>query len=246
MLAHGTGGINVDGCRVEGPKGWPDSKQYSNGIAWGDNKEAVYTQDNSENPSKNIGRWPANLIHNGDPEVLELFPESGITKPARTGIRGGKSLFGEIGMGSPDKLGTWPADMGGSAARFFYCAKASKADREDGLAHMPTATASEMTGGRKEGSAGLNDPRAGAGRTNGGRNTHPTVKPTALMAYLCRLVTPPGGVVLDPFMGSGSTGRGAMLGGFRFIGIEMDPYFTLLSQCRILRVRQNPTQEIEV
>lgn len=75
-------------------------------------------------------------------------------------------------------------------------------------------SASEMTGGRKEGSAGLNDPRAGAGRTSGARNNHSTVKPVALMRYLCRLVTPAGGKILDPFMGSGSTGKAAILEGF--------------------------------
>lgn len=80
----------------------------------------------------------------------------------------------------------------------------------------------DMTGGRKEGSAGLNNPRAGAGRTSGARNSHPTVKPTALMRNLCRLVTPLAGVILDPFMGSGSTGKAAIFEGFDFIGIEQN------------------------
>lgn len=121
----------------------------------------------------------------------------------------------------------------GSAARFFYCAKASKADRDDGCAHLPAKTAGEMTGDRAEGSAGLDSPRAGAGRGEGARNFHPTVKPTDLMRYLCRLVTPPGGTVLDPFMGSGSTGRGALEEGFRFIGIERDPEYFKIAEVRI-------------
>jgi site-specific DNA-methyltransferase (adenine-specific) len=87
-------------------------------------------------------------------------------------------------------------DNGGSAARFFYCAKASKRDRDEG-------------------------------------NNHPTVKPTDLMRYLCRLVTPPGGIVLDPFMGSGSTGKAAMLEGFDFIGIERDPEYVKIAEARI-------------
>jgi len=94
----------------------------------------------------------------------------------------------------------------GDAARYFYCAKASKRDRNEGLEEMPLLTGGEATN-RADGSAGVNNPRAGAGRTGGNRNTHPTVKPTDLMRYLVRLVTPPGGTVLDPFAGSGSTGK---------------------------------------
>jgi site-specific DNA-methyltransferase (adenine-specific) len=93
--------------------------------------------------------------------------------------------------------GVWPEDAGGSAARFFYCAKASKSGRGEG-------------------------------------NNHPTVKPIDLMRYLCRLVTPPGGIVLDPFAGSGSTVKAAMLEGFRPIGIELDTEY-----CRIARGRMN-------
>jgi site-specific DNA-methyltransferase (adenine-specific) len=121
----------------------------------------------------------------------------------------------------------------GSAARFFYCAKASKRDRDEGLDAFAIRSAGEVTGGREDGSAGLQSPRAGAGRTNGARNVHPTVKPTDLMRYLCRLVTPPGGVVLDPFMGSGSTGKGAVLEGFRFIGIEREAEYMEIARARI-------------
>lgn len=79
----------------------------------------------------------------------------------------------------------------GSAARFFYCAKVKPKERDEGLERFIATSASDMTGGRKEGSVGINDPRAGAGRTNGAKNNHPTVKPIALMSYLCRLITPP-------------------------------------------------------
>ena len=121
----------------------------------------------------------------------------------------------------------------GSAARFFYCAKASKADRDEGLEDFALRSASECCEDREPGSAGLNNPRAGAGRTSGARNVHPTVKATSLMRYLCRLVTPPNGIILDPFMGSGSTGKGAIAEGFRFIGIEREAEYLEIARARI-------------
>lgn len=120
-----------------------------------------------------------------------------------------------------------------SWAKYFYCAKASKKDRDEGLENLSITTAGEMTGGREEGSDGLNSPRAGAGRTTGARNIHPTVKPTDLMRYLCRLVTPPEGLILDPFSGSGSTGKAAVLEGFNFIGFEMDEKYCEIANTRI-------------
>lgn len=118
--------------------------------------------------------------------------------------------------------------------RYFYSTKATRADREAGLEEFDTATAGECTGGREEGSAGLNSPRSGAGRTGGGKNVHPTVKPTELMRWLCRLITPPGGLILDPFTGSGSTGRGAVLEGFRFMGFELSEEYAEIARARIL------------
>ncbi len=144
------------------------------------------------------------------------------------------------GMGGGDwenVSGRWPANFvhdglnGEAWARYFYCGKTSRADRDEGVTFEPASVA-EMVN-RKEGSAGANHPRAGAGGRVGARNHHPTVKPTALMSWLCRLVTPPGGVVLDPFMGSGSTGKAAMLEGFRFIGIEMDEGYFAVAEQRI-------------
>ena len=149
--------------------------------------------------------------------------------------------------------GRWPSnlihdggpevtDLLGDAARFFYCAKASRTDREAGCDGLPQRTAAE-TVERAEGSAGLDSPRAGAGRTSGARNHHPTVKPTDLMRYLCRLVTRPGGVVLDPFMGSGSTGRGAVLEGFAFVGIEREADYLTIAQARIEAAQQDAQAE---
>lgn len=117
-------------------------------------------------------------------------------------------------------------------AKYFYCAKASKRDRDEGLENLSITSAGEMTD-REEGSDGLNSPRAGAGRTTGARNIHPTVKPTELMRYLCRLVTPPNGLILDPFSGSGSTGKAAVLEGFNFTGFEMDETYCDIANKRI-------------
>jgi site-specific DNA-methyltransferase (adenine-specific) len=157
VLQHGTGAINVDGCRVgtdggtkhnDGEKG-TTKNCYGNGLFVEFGKPVI-----------GLGRWPANFIHDGSEEVTDLL---------------------------------------GSAARFFYCAKASKRDRDEG-------------------------------------NHHPTVKPTDLMRYLCRLVTPPDGLVLDPFMGSGSTGKAAALEGFSFIGIEREAEYVAIAQARINHV----------
>jgi site-specific DNA-methyltransferase (adenine-specific) len=171
VLEHGTGAINVDGCRV-GTETWTRkgsdvSTPYGSETTWNTSK----TPDIDRTAT---GRWPANLIHDGSDEVVELFPDDGDA----------------------------------SAARFFYCAKASKRDR-------------------------------------GETNRHPTVKPTALMRYLCKLITPPGGLVLDPFTGSGSTGRGAVLEGFRFVGMELDAEHVAEAKRRILEVQNGWTDEPE-
>jgi len=119
----------------------------------------------------------------------------------------------------------------GSAARFFYCAKASQRDRNDGCELLPPKRESDRV---LEDGVGGDNPR---NRSNHARqNHHPCVKPTDLMRYLCRLVTPPGGIVLDPFMGSGSTGKGAVSEGFSFIGCELDPDYVEIARARIAHV----------
>lgn len=137
----------------------------------------------------------------------------------------------------------WPAnvvttDLDEPWAKYFYHAKASKADRDEGLEHLGVTDSATLVD-RTADSDGMNSPRAGAGRTSGRRNIHPTVKPTALMQWLCRLVTPPGGTVLDPFTGSGSTGKAAMLEGFNFIGFELDPQYAEIAQARIDHARNS-------
>jgi site-specific DNA-methyltransferase (adenine-specific) len=211
----------------------------SNGIYGGSN--------GLQDTGSNAGRFPANLIHDGSDEVVGLFPSD---RPGGNFPEGGKksaatdNAFGEFaGSGQPARA------MGdsGSAARFFYCAKASAEDRDDGCHALPAKSAGQVTGGRAEGSAGLDSPRSGAGRRRDEtRNSHPTVKPTDLMRYLCRLVTPSGGLVLDPFVGSGSTGRGAALEGFAFIGIEREAEYVEIARARIdaaIRQRHKDTAQ---
>lgn len=165
------------------------------------------------------------LPNPGSDEVLACFPDT----KSGTAVRrnsGGNTFGGTSAKPPMPDLGYADA---GSAARFFYCPKASKRDRDEGLEDMErkASAASEFRPNHAEKAAQGEDGNP-YGRWKPRQNNHPTVKPTELMRYLCRLVTPPGGVVLDPFMGSGSTGKGAMLEGFRFIGIERDPdYFEI-------------------
>lgn len=235
VLKHGTGGLNIDGCRIEtendlnggryrGVKQGEDGSVFGAGI----NKQSV------EGYSQPLGRWPANVCHDGSGEVVNLFPQTSSGAMRAGTVRAaqdqpGSVCYGTYGGNATDR-DTF-ADSG-SAARFFYCPKADSADRNEGLEDLPVLSAATVTD-RKDGSAGLNSPRAGAGRINGSHNPHPTVKPTDLMRYLCRLITPPGGVVLDPFCGSGSTGKAAMLEGFHFIGIELSAEYCELAQRRI-------------
>ena len=222
VLKYGTGGLNIDGSRIGSQgDGTQCSKRDSNGNCLGHEEANGSLGGGVMRHSENTvnGRWPANIIL--DPFTAELLDEqSGVSKPKpeRQGPRGGKLVHD--GGWDKSAIGVWPADLGGGASRFFYVAKANKKDRNEGLDALQETSAGEMVE-RKEGSAGMNSPRAGAGRTSGAKNFHPTVKPTALMEYLIKLVTPSGGTVLDPFTGSGSTGKAALLNGFQFIGIEL-------------------------
>ena len=200
VLAHGTGGLNVDGCRVETSDdlngGAYSAERKPSSSEWVKHGGTIHSSVGQEfrQPS---GRWPANLIHDGSEEVVGLFPQALSAGRYTDSLRkpeGEKQIFGSV-IGANRRSNSYAGDTG-SAARFFYTAKASRDDRSDG-------------------------------------NTHPTVKPTDLMRYLCRLVTPPGGIVLDPFMGSGSTGKAAMLEGFEFIGIEREVQYHAIAERRI-------------
>jgi DNA modification methylase len=189
VLTYGTGGLNIDASRVSG-EAVPINK-LEEWSGFGQKIEPAYEQTMNTQ-----GRWPANVIHDGSDEVVELFPaNAGGGFGKRGALNGGATTWGfkgemqDVGYGDS-----------GSAARFFYCAKANKRDRNEGVEAS---------------------------------NNHPTVKPTDLMRYLCRLVTPPNGTVLDPFVGSGSTGKAAIYEGFNFVGIEMTEEYLPIAKARI-------------
>ena len=207
VVKWGTGGINVDGCRVGVP-----IKHEPGGLHRGSKTTVGSFTGTTNFEQEPHGRFPANLIHDGSEEVTELFPNS---KSKGHSVWSSSGFKGTGGKKQEE-------DNGGSAARFFYCAKASKQDRDEGL---------ESFGSQSSGVGALRD----NGRTSLPRhNGHPTVKPTKLMAYLCRLVTPPGGLVLDPFAGSGSTGKACKAEGFKFLGIEMNEEYCKIARARIL------------
>jgi site-specific DNA-methyltransferase (adenine-specific) len=195
VMEWGTGGLNIDGCRV----GTSGARFNGRNV-----DSDIYGKYGTSKPKEvyDYGRWPANLIHDGSEEVVGLFPDtkSGKMGPWNNRTTNGSpnGIYGKFDEEHP--LSETYGDSG-SAARFFYCAKASKRDRDEG-------------------------------------NNHPTVKPTDLMRYLCRLVTPPDGTVLDPFMGSGSTGKAAVLEGFRFIGIEREEEYCEIAKARIKHAQQ--------
>lgn len=208
VLEFGTGALNIDGCRVDG-----ESTRRTNTAEMGFHGGNLASEYQT---GSDAGRWPANLIHDGSDEVVAAFPQapgqqgpisSSAPSEKTSKVYGRMSREGETSADSENKgavgfkmkPGARRLDEG-SAARFFYCAKASGDDREGGL---PDG------------------------------NPHPTVKPVDLMRYLCRLVTPPGGVVLDPFMGSGTTGVAAVLEGFGFVGVEREAQYHAVAVKRL-------------
>lgn len=219
ILEHGTGGLNIDGCRIEGPLPHHNYGRTSAASAFAGKSEVpINTPD--------AGRWPANVIHDGSEEVLAGFPE--VTSGTYNGIRNEdkfRSTYSEFKGTAVEKR---HEGSSGSAARFFYCAKSSQDDRNEGCEDLPHRVADN---GHKRPRTELDDPRRHGVTPR--QNNHPTVKPTELMRYLCRLITPPGGVVLDPFCGSGSTGKAAMLEGLKFIGVELNAEYCQLAQRRI-------------
>jgi site-specific DNA-methyltransferase (adenine-specific) len=228
VLEHGTGALNIDGCRIG------TEKRTYGGMS--PNKPDVGTfRDDNWVPKKIevtvAGRWPANFIHDGSDEVLELFPDTASTgNGTRQGHRRGGGDGVSVGLAGVKYAADGYAD-GGSAARFFYCAKANKKERNAGLDEFPERAVSEDYRPNDDGTNDLSSRRHG--KTTPRANHHPTVKPVTLMRYLCRLVTPPGGLILDPFTGSGTTGIAAIQEGFQFMGIEQDEEYAKISNARI-------------
>lgn len=234
VLTHGTGALNIDGCRVESGADYHELTVTQGGDHFSIGSEGK-TRGTTFQPSS--GRWPANLIHDGSEEVTELFPRSKSVGSKSVGskwIEGYDTTPNGIYGKYSNRSSVGYIDHG-SAARFFYCAKANKKDRNEGCDGLPFGDA---PGSKRSEPADGRESALGAKRAN----FHPTVKPTELMRYLCKLVTRPGGTVLDPFMGSGSTGKAAKLEGFGFIGIELDPEYCKIAEARINGVPTNDNQ----
>jgi DNA modification methylase len=247
VLTYGTGALNIDGSRVgasgenfDNLKGRPVTKLATRRDGETDEEYNARVLESPEQQKalaklKELGRWPANVIHDGSDEVLEGFPESkGGTYPAKRG----QAVNTTFASGQETEGGYRAMGDSGSAARYFYCAKASKSERNAGLEGFEERRESDRV---KDDGAGGNNPR---NRTNEARqNFHPTVKPLALMRYLIRLVTPPQGVVLDPFLGSGTTAVAAILEGFDWVGCEMTEDYWPIIEARVSWA-ENQKQEI--
>lgn len=232
VLERGTGALNIDGCRVpmDGETTVrPESLLTSKGVKGGGYGQTTGRPATGRVAGSDQGRWPANLIHDGSDEVLGAFPEA----KGQQGALTGKEPSGKMGRancyGVMDRRheAVPRIESDTNAARFFYCAKASRQDRNEGCDGLEEHPLQWSSGNQNPGSF------QSEGTKKAARNHHPTVKPTELMRYLCRLVTPPGGTVLDPFMGSGSTGKAAVLEEFAFIGIEIDPGYAEIADRRI-------------
>lgn len=252
VLTYGTGALNIDGCRVGTADGFGGGAKGTSGFAAGYEGDGfvVSTQ----------GRWPANVIHDGSDEVLAGFPEAkGGTWNTTAGARhfnndgeptlfetskvdgskgsAGRFFFNTKSDAEPVTFSITPENSEHGATdsngkSFIYCAKAGRNEREQGLAWGEKLSGGDATD-RVDVPLGLNSPRAGAGRNGGRANIHPTVKPLELMRYLVRLVTPPNGVVLDPFLGSGTTACAAIFEGFEWVGCEMTEDYWPIIEARV-------------
>lgn len=255
VLEHGTGGLNIDACRL----GERDRTDYGLVNATRTQGSVYGAPSASADFDAEAGRWPPNVVLSHLPEcrdgacepgcvVAELDRQSGYdagahgrSETAYEGIDSTRCMEGgdrgARGPVVPSKGGasrffptfTWePGDF----PPFLYCAKPSRAERDAGLEDVIPTSGGEATE-REDGAAGTRSPRAGAGRNGGAKNFHPTVKPIRLMEWLVRLVTPPGGLVLDPFVGSGTTGCAAVRAGFDFLGVEREEPYVQLAVRRI-------------
>jgi site-specific DNA-methyltransferase (adenine-specific) len=213
---YGTGAININATRV----GTEERFNNPGGISTANGVYGIQF-GNVEGNTVN-GRWPANVLLDEEAAAMldEQSGESVSQKTSRVGKVGGQNGLYDNGH-KPDFVGTWPADNGGGASRFFYVAKAAKAERNFGLDGFSTEVAG--TGALRDGGR-ESKPRA---------NTHPTVKPVALMAYLIRMVARKGSVILDPFMGSGTTAVAAIQEGVAWIGCEREAEYVKIINGRI-------------
>lgn len=254
--AFGTGALNIDACRVPtddvlsaglGVIPMRHDPAVPRGRAGEESASRRYRAGGATNFAATpgprggsvLGRWPANVVHDGGDEVICAFPAAP-GQQARSlsdGSPHGNNVYGRMLNAGPVHE---PRDAGGSASRFFYCAKAAKADRDEGLgAFEPQAFVQYATANGESGkSSSLSE-----GRATEYRNTHPTVKPETLMRWLVRLVTPAGGLVLDPFTGSGSTGKAAVLESRRFVGCELTADYLPIASARIAAAVERAASE---
>jgi DNA modification methylase len=235
VLTHRTGGLNIDASRIDGKP----RTTHTDGNHRGNTE--LYGQVSGGNYEGAQGRWPANLIL--DEYTAELLDEqSGQTKSGNIkphASNNNSTIYGNGSGFQPDITGSHIGDSGG-ASRFFYVAKASKRDRNEGLEDLEAQRHSDR---ELDDGAGGDNPR---NRTNQAKqNFHPTVKPTELMTYLVKLITPPGGTVLDPFTGSGSTGKAAILEGFDFIGIELTEDYWPIIEGRLKHAEAKVAERIK-
>lgn len=238
VLAHGTGALNVDGCRIE----HASDDDLATSLAKNPGRDDAVTSGTygADRPQQSVnveGRWPANVIL--DPEAAALLDAQ--AGKLGTTTRKAQSYDSEVkaGLGGIEGQVSGYGDTGG-ASRFFYTAKASRAERNAGLEGF------EKERKRRFGSGGRTRVEGEWVETHSepipSANVHPTVKPIALMRWLCRLVTPPGGTVLDPFTGSGTTGCAAVLEDFDFIGIERESEYVAIAEARVAHWAAQPKQ----
>lgn len=250
VLTHGTGALNIEASRV------PTDENLSGGAyaEAGSRAQSPAMRQGSggmNQPGKTVGkefvqpvgRWPANVVTDGSEAAMSVFPSAGGAKSPVKGTEPSSSTsntYGKFKRATSDRTGEASANSSnegvvgfkmkpgarrldeGSAARFFYCAKTSAQDRHEGLEHPG-----------KQFEMGRLPHHGEKVNAEGKGNHHPTVKPTELMRYLVRMVTPPGGTVLDPFAGSGSTLKAAELEGFNAIGIEREAEFVAIAEKRV-------------
>ncbi len=240
VLEWGTGGINIDASRI-GTEKLTNKGMSSLGVMHDDNWKSKKVENEVE------GRFPANIIF--DEEAGEILDEqSGISKSGKSrGLTPTKARSWK--NSSIQGINRIDHDDKGGASRFFYCPKTSKKDRNEGLDEFETK---QTVGGGGGIGNYENDVNSSSGKYGSekapSKNNHPTVKPTDLMLYLIRLVTPERGTTLDPFMGSGSTGKAAIRGGFDFIGIEREKEYIEIAKARIKyeQEKQKPDSQIKL
>ena len=224
VLKHGTGAINIDGCRIEG-----------NDAKYPDTNPDFRDQGKKSKEAIGIDKLSFGQVSGAERKkvVRKSRSEDGVWTDGNSGMKAEGTQYADA-----DPRGRFPANVmhGGLQeewARYFYCPKTSSAERNRGLDDFDTKKMGMSGGAQSKGDGYDKGQGIGLNRVIERKNTHPTVKPQELMKYLCRLVTPKGGVVLDPFMGSGSTGMAAKDEGFDFIGIEKEQEYFEIAEARI-------------